>query len=193
MSNRQKWSLAAVMVAFGLLCVWALCTRAMACELAESRRAAEQAQGRCDTLADGIAALRSKYDALREYNAELVALCAEAEENAATALRLAKLPRIDGCTVSHYCCEKRAHICGTGNGITASGGPVQAGVSVAVDPRVIPLGSTVYVDYGDGVVHTYIAHDTGGAVNGAHIDVAVATHDEALRRGLKVATVWWEE
>lgn len=103
------------------------------------------------------------------------------------------LDRIDGCTVSHYCCELRPHICGTGSGITASGEPVQAGVSVAVDPLVIPLGSTVYVDYGDGEIHTYTAHDTGGAVNGGHIDVAVETHEEALRRGMRTATVWWEE
>lgn len=106
---------------------------------------------------------------------------------------LLRLDRIDGCTVSHYCCERYEHICGTGSGITASGAPVQAGVSVAVDPLMIPLGSTVYVDYGNGEIHIYTAHDTGGAVNGGHIDVAVATHDEALRRGMKTATVWWED
>lgn len=101
--------------------------------------------------------------------------------------------RVEGCTVTYYCCEPRPHICGTGDGITASGAPVEAGVSCAVDPALIPLGSTVWVDYGDGELHEYIAQDTGGAVNGAHIDLAVATHDEALDMGVQTATVYWLE
>ena len=129
----------------------------------------------------------------RNLNEALHAKLALRAEADALAHRLARLPRLDDCTVSHYCCELYPHICGTGTGYTASGAPVQAGVSVAVDPTVIPLGSTVYVDYGDGAVHTYLAQDTGGAVSGSHIDVAVATHAEATRLGMKNATVWWEE
>jgi hypothetical protein len=45
--------------------------------------------------------------------------------------------------------------------------------SIAVDPSVIPLGSRVYVPaYGqDGHGGWFIAQDTGGAINGHHIDV----------------------
>jgi 3D (Asp-Asp-Asp) domain-containing protein len=45
--------------------------------------------------------------------------------------------------------------------------------SIAVDPRVIPLGSRVYVPAygGDGQGGWFIAQDTGGAINGRHIDV----------------------
>lgn len=100
---------------------------------------------------------------------------------------------MESCTVTYYCCEMRPHICGGGTGITASGREVEAGVSVAVDPQKIPLGSRVFVDYGDGIVHEYRADDTGNAVLGDHIDVAVQTHDEALMLGLKTATVWWCE
>ncbi len=100
---------------------------------------------------------------------------------------------IEGCTITYYCCELRPHICGTGDGITASGAPVEAGVSCAVDPSRIPLGSKVVVDYGDGVLHEYVAQDVGAWVNGAHIDLAVATHDEALQMGRKTATVYWME
>lgn len=107
--------------------------------------------------------------------------------------KLRKANRIDGCDVTYYCCEKRPHICGTGDGITASGVPVQAGVSCAVDPLFIPLGSTVWVDYGDGELHEYIAQDVGGAISGAHIDLAVETHDEALQLGRQTATVYWKE
>jgi hypothetical protein len=51
--------------------------------------------------------------------------------------------RVEGCTVTYYCCELRPHICGTGDG--------------------------------------------------AHIDLAVATHDEALDMGVQTATVYWLE
>ena len=97
------------------------------------------------------------------------------------------------CTVTYYCCELRPHICGTGDGLTASGAPVQAGVSCAVDPGLIPLGSTVWVDYGDGELHEYIAQDVGAWIVGGHIDLAVATHDEANLLGRRTATVYWKE
>lgn len=95
------------------------------------------------------------------------------------------------CTVTYYCCEKRPHICGGGTGKTATGTDVTAGRSAAVDPSVIPLGAEIYVDYGDGILHQYIAEDTGSAIGGAHIDLAVETHDEALQLGTAFATVWW--
>lgn len=95
------------------------------------------------------------------------------------------------CTVTYYCCEARPHICGGGTGKTATGTDVTAGRSAAVDPAVIPLGAEIWVDYGDGVLHSYVAEDTGSAVGGAHVDLAVATHDEALALGTTTATVWW--
>ena len=93
--------------------------------------------------------------------------------------------------VTFYCCERRAHICGTGDGITASGTEVTPWQSVAVDPKVIPLGSTVLVDFGDGEIHYFVAEDVGGAVKGNHIDIAVEGHQEALELGVKSATVYW--
>ncbi|MGL4796966.1 MAG: 3D domain-containing protein, partial [Paraclostridium sp.] len=48
--------------------------------------------------------------------------------------------------------------------------------TIAVDPRVIPLGSLVYVD-GYGYA---IAEDTGGAIKGNIIDVFVNSYDEAI-------------
>lgn len=91
---------------------------------------------------------------------------------------------IGECELTAYCCEKYEHICGTGTGITASGLPVQPGL-VAVDPSVIPLGSTVVIN---GV--KYLAADTGGAVKGNHIDIAVETHQDAINFGVQSAHVW---
>lgn len=91
---------------------------------------------------------------------------------------------IGECTVTYYCCEAYEHICGTGDGLTATGVPVASGI-VAVDPEVIPLGSTVIID---GT--SYLAADTGAAIKGNKIDIAVLTHVEALEMGVRTAEVW---
>jgi 3D (Asp-Asp-Asp) domain-containing protein len=75
-----------------------------------------------------------------------------------------------------YCTEKYEHICGEGHGITKSGQPVQAGVTVAADPTVLPLGTVIYIE-GVGI---RIVQDTGGAIKGNRIDVAIDTHENAL-------------
>lgn len=102
--------------------------------------------------------------------------------------------RLENVTVSHYCICQRC--CGKAPehpayGITASGLQATPHVSVAVDPSVIPLGSDVLVDYGDGEIHYYRADDTGAGVKGNHIDLCVSGHEEALQLGLRKATVYW--
>lgn len=86
--------------------------------------------------------------------------------------------------VSHYCIEPHKHICGTGTGLTKLGTKVHPG-SLSVDPRIIPLGSTVMIN---GV--EYIAEDTGGAIKGNKVDMAVATHKEALQKGVYYAEIY---
>lgn len=105
---------------------------------------------------------------------------------------LARSHKIEDVTITFYCCEARPHICGTGTGITASGRRVTPYVSCAVDPDVIPLGSTVMLEYNGEMVYLR-ADDTGGAVNGNHIDIAVPTHDFALSLGIQTADIWWCE
>lgn len=56
---------------------------------------------------------------------------------------------------------------------------------VAVDPNVIPLGSTIIVPgYG-----TYIAGDTGGAIKGNRIDVHITNLDAAWAFGRQQMTI----
>lgn len=75
-----------------------------------------------------------------------------------------------------YCTEQYPHICGEGHGITASGQPIQAGVTVAADQSIFPYGTVLYIE-GIGI---RIVQDKGGAVQGNHLDVAVDTHENAL-------------
>ena len=114
---------------------------------------------------------------------------ARPENELIEAALLGKAHIIEDCTITHYdCCVS---CCGKDNGITASGVQATPGVTVAVDPDVIPLGSDVLVDYGDGEIHYYRADDTGGAVKGNHIDLCVGSHEEALMLGRRTATVYW--
>ena len=63
--------------------------------------------------------------------------------------------------------------------------PLRYDQSIAVDPRVIPLGSRVYVPAyrNDGFGGWFVAQDTGGAVNGRHIDVYRPPPSSALDLG----------
>lgn len=58
---------------------------------------------------------------------------------------------------------------------TASGALAISGITVAVDPRIIPYGTEVMIDG-----HVYIAQDCGGGVKGTHIDIYCDDHDTAL-------------
>lgn len=87
--------------------------------------------------------------------------------------------------LSFYCtCEK---CCGAyATGLTKSGTTVTEGRTIAVDPKVIPLGSRVYID-GYGV---FIAEDVGSAIKKNKIDIAVGNHEQALKLGIDEATVY---
>lgn len=88
--------------------------------------------------------------------------------------------------LTHYCTEARSHICGNGDGLTATGTQITVGRTIAVDPDVIPYGTQVYIEgYG-----WRVADDCGGAVKSKHIDIAVETHSDALSMGVKNGGVW---
>ena len=71
------------------------------------------------------------------------------------------------------------------SGLTASGIPARRGV-VSVDPRVIPLGTRVYVmGYGPA-----LAADTGGAIKGARIDLCFEEYNDAIRFGRRTVEVY---
>lgn len=105
---------------------------------------------------------------------------------------MARAHVLENCTITFYCNERYPHICGTGDGIAADGTPALAWATCAVDPEVIPLGSTVLVDLGDGYgLRTLVANDTG--VKGNSLDICVGSHAEAEQLGRRTATVYWCE
>lgn len=115
-------------------------------------------------------------------------------EKALISANLGLANKIENVKVTYYCiCEK---CCGKpidhpAYGITASGTRAIPGVSVGVDPSVIPLGSDIFLDYGDGEIHYMQADDTGHGISGNHIDVCASSHEAALDAGVKTATVYW--
>lgn len=63
------------------------------------------------------------------------------------------------------------------------------GRTIAVDPTVIPYGTSVYIEgYG-----TYIAEDTGGVIKNSRIDMFFNSHTEALKFGVRYADVYLED
>ena len=92
-------------------------------------------------------------------------------------------------TVTAYCscakcCGKWAYNRPNGIVYTSSGAVAKEGVTVAVDPRVIPIGARVIIDG-----HTYIAQDTG--VSGAWIDIYCESHQTALNVGMQKEEIAW--
>ena len=71
------------------------------------------------------------------------------------------------------------------SGTTASGQHAGHGI-VAVDPRVIPLGSHLYIPgYGNA-----IAGDTGGAIRGNRVDLGFNSDADAMQFGRRPVTVY---
>ena len=74
--------------------------------------------------------------------------------------------------------------------ITSSGARAKRNVNgystIAVDPRVIPMGTRVYVE-GYGLA---IAEDVGGAIKGNKIDVFFNSYDETMSWGVRYVNVY---
>ncbi|MGR3293686.1 MAG: 3D domain-containing protein [Candidatus Scalindua sp.] len=71
-------------------------------------------------------------------------------------------------------------------GITATGKRARWG-TVAVDKRVIKLGSTLRIEGFPDTI--FRAEDVGGAIKGNHIDVWFPSHREALKFGVQKIVV----
>ena len=122
--------------------------------------------------------------AVRELGAVSLASARERQaraEQAAAYEAIGAYTYIGECVVTAYC--PCAECCGEwADGVTATGLPAAPGI-VAVDPAVIPLGSTVVIDG-----RQYLAADTG--VTGQAVDLCMEEHETALAFGVRTAEVW---
>ena len=71
---------------------------------------------------------------------------------------------------------------------TITGTIPKQGRTIGVDPDVIPYGSVVVIDG-----HEYMAEDTGGLIEGNHIDIYFDNHTDALKFGLQTEKVYIKE
>ena len=81
--------------------------------------------------------------------------------------------------VTMYTCVELGGCAATASGVWPEPG------MVAVDPSVIPLGSTVWIQ-GLG---TFVATDTGSLIRGAHLDVYGLSYAEAIQWGVQERSV----
>ena len=73
------------------------------------------------------------------------------------------------------------------HGITYSGVPAKPYHTVAVDPRVVPLGAWLYIEN----LGWYRAEDTGNMIKGKRLDICVETRPEAMEWGKRKMQVWF--
>lgn len=86
-----------------------------------------------------------------------------------------------------YSCEENG-----GYGITATGTRARVG-EIAVDPRVIPLGTRLFIVSNDGnfIYGVATAEDTGGLIIGNRIDLYYDTVYECGQLGARMCTVYF--
>lgn len=92
-------------------------------------------------------------------------------------VRAAKAASRGSFTATAYCLKGR----------TATGGGVRRGI-IAADPRVLRLGSNIFLGAGS-YTGQYKVTDTGGAVRGRRIDIWVPSCAEARRFGRRTVQI----
>lgn len=73
-----------------------------------------------------------------------------------------------------------------GDTITSTGVKPVVGRTIAVDPKVIPYGTKVYIPQLNKV---FIAEDCGSAIKGNRIDIFMNSYDECMNWGYKDITI----
>ena len=71
--------------------------------------------------------------------------------------------------------------------ITATGTKPIVGRTIAVDPRIIPYGTKVYIPQFDRI---FIAEDCGSAIKGNRIDIYMETEAQCREWGIKTIDIY---
>lgn len=75
----------------------------------------------------------------------------------------------------------------TNDPITSTGTKPTEGRTIAVDPRIIPYGTKVYIPQFDRV---FIAEDCGSAIKGNRIDIYMDDYDRCMDWGFKTIDIY---
>ena len=86
------------------------------------------------------------------------------------------------------CCGKWSYLNDPDRPVGARGVELVPDYSIAVDPDIIPLGSTVYINGKE-----YRADDTGSAIKGNRIDIYKGTHKEAVDYAVQTIKIYTKE
>ena len=71
--------------------------------------------------------------------------------------------------------------------VTATGTKPQVGRTIAVDPKIIPYGTRVYIPQFDRV---FIAEDCGSAIKGNRIDIYMQDYNTCMEWGFKTIDIY---
>ncbi|MDL2254053.1 hypothetical protein LJC49_08325 [Ruminococcaceae bacterium OttesenSCG-928-I18] len=127
-------------------------------------------------LSSELQQLERELAAARMENAELSSENENLNQATVSMLDSLQLEYVGEYYATAYCCERYPHICG-GNGVTASGTVPTPGLTCAADWNVLPPGTWLYIE-GVGLRRV---EDSGSAIKGKRLDIAVDTHQNALR------------
>ena len=79
-----------------------------------------------------------------------------------------------------------------GGSCTATGTTPTPGRTIAVDPNVIPYGTTVYIE-SESICGYYVAEDCGGGIHGYIIDIYMGSYDECVQWGRRSVSIYITE
>lgn len=111
----------------------------------------------------------------------------EEHSDAVSNLKPSSYKQVKNITATAY--APGPHDNGKWGNLTHIGTQVRPGV-IAVDPKVIPLGSKLYIEFPDGNGMYGVAEDTGGAIKGNRIDIAMWTVAQAYDFGIQNVKVY---
>ena len=136
----------------------------------------------------------ANYKSPEPYKAQVIKACVtpvsateEPKEQTPTYTLLGTFCSTAYCTCS-ICCGKWSYLNDHDHPVGARGVELVPDYSIAVDPDVIPLGSTVYINGKE-----YRADDTGSAVKGNRIDIYKSTHQEAVDYAVQTVKIYTKE
>lgn len=121
----------------------------------------------------------------KELEIEMLEIIIENQEQDASEPLETEPEYIGTFTITHYCLENYPHICNDGESLYTASGEVPIPYYTVAADESIEFGTKLIIDGQE-----YEVMDRGGAITEGRLDIAVKTHDEALKKGIVQAEVY---